>query len=66
MSNNNYRPAKYFSETQAREINRRNREVMTENGKAQMRARTGVADHQSATELGMTMSEYYKFIGVEL
>ena len=62
MSNNNYRPKTYFTETQAREINKRNREIMTESGKAVLRARTGVADHKAAIELGLTVEEYYKAV----
>lgn len=61
---NNYRPKTYFTEVQAKEINRRNKDIMTENGKAQLRARNGAADHKAAIELGLTITEYYKSMGV--
>ena len=36
-----YRPKTYFTETQAKEIKRRNDKVMTEKGKLQSLARSG-------------------------
>lgn len=57
---------KYFSETAAETIFKRNRRHEKERGRKILKARAGIVDHLEAKAIGMTVEDYRKWLGVNV